>query len=57
MWTVAAPAFRRGEYVTLTVIAGALLWREQLDWARGIGIALIVIGILVINLFSKAAAQ
>ena len=52
-----AYALWSGIGIILTVIAGALLWREQLDWARGIGIALIVIGILVINLFSKATTQ
>jgi len=39
------------------VIIGAVLWREQMDWARGIGITLIIIGILVINLFSKVTVQ
>ena len=39
--------------IVLTVIAGALLWHEELDWARFTGIALIIAGILVINLFSK----
>jgi len=34
-----------------------VLWRESMDWARGIGIFLIRVGILIINLFSKSAAH
>ena len=43
--------------IVLTVIAGMVLWREPLDWARVVGIALIIFGILVINLFSKVSAH
>lgn len=43
--------------IVLTVIAGMILWREPLDWARGIGILLIMLGIIIINLFSKSGAQ
>ena len=52
-----AYALWSGIGIVLTVIIGAVLWREQMDWARGIGIALIIIGILVINLFSKVTVQ
>ena len=52
-----AYALWSGIGIVLTVIIGAVLWREQMDWARGIGIALIIIGILVINLFSKLTVQ
>ena len=52
-----AYALWSGIGIVLTVIAGMLLWRETLDWARGIGIFLIMLGILVINLFSKSAAH
>ena len=52
-----AYALWSGIGIVLTVIIGAVLWREQMDWARGIGITLIIIGILVINLFSKVTAQ
>ncbi|MBI5943783.1 MAG: multidrug efflux SMR transporter [Chloroflexi bacterium] len=52
-----AYALWSGIGIVLTVIAGVILWREQMDWARAIGIALIIMGILVINLFSKAAAH
>jgi small multidrug resistance pump len=47
-----AYAIWSGVGLVLTVIAGILLWRETLDWARVIGIILIILGILVINLFS-----
>lgn len=43
--------------IVLTVIAGIFFWHETLDWARGIGILLIILGILVINLFSKSVAH
>jgi len=52
-----AYALWSGIGIVLMVIVGMLLWREQMDWARGIGIMFIMIGILVINLFSKSAAQ
>ena len=48
-----AYAIWSGVGIVLTVIAGMLLWRESLDWARVAGIVLILAGILVINLFSK----
>jgi small multidrug resistance pump len=43
--------------IVLTVIAGIIIWRESMDWARAIGIFLIMTGILIINLFSKSAAH
>ena len=43
--------------IVLTVIVGMILWREPLDWARVIGIILIIGGILVINMFSKVTAH
>ena len=52
-----AYALWSGIGIILTVIAGIVLWRESMDWARGIGIFLILAGILIINLFSKSAAH
>jgi len=52
-----AYALWSGIGIILTVIAGRMIWQETLDWARVIGIGLILIGILVINLFSKATAH
>lgn len=52
-----AYAIWSGIGIVLTVIAGMLLWREPLDWARVAGILLIIAGILVINLFSKVTAH
>ena len=52
-----AYALWSGVGIVLTVIAGIVLWRESMDWARGIGIFLIMVGILVINLFSKSTAH
>ena len=52
-----AYALWSGIGIVLTVIAGMILWREPLDWARVTGIALIIGGILIINLFSRVAAH
>ena len=52
-----AYALWSGIGIVLTVIAGMILWREPLDWARVIGIILIISGILVINMFSKVSAH
>jgi len=52
-----AYALWSGIGITLTVIAGKIIWNESLDWARVTGIILIIIGILVINLFSNAIAH
>jgi small multidrug resistance pump len=52
-----AYAMWSGIGIVLTVIAGIVLWREPMDWARGIGIFLIMLGIVIINLFSKSTVQ
>jgi|SRR5215216_5756437 len=52
-----AYAIWSGVGIVLTVIAGILIWRESLDWARVIGIIFIILGILLINLFSKITAH
>ena len=52
-----AYALWSGIGIILTVIAGIVLWKESMDWGRALGIALIMAGILVINLFSKSAAH
>jgi len=49
-----AYALWSGIGILLTVIAGMVLWQERLDWGRVIGIGFILIGILIIKLFSKA---
>lgn len=48
-----AYAMWSGIGIVLTVIAGLILWREPLDWTRGVGIFLIILGIVIINLFSR----
>ena len=48
-----AYALWSGIGIILTVIVGKLIWQETLDWARVAGIGLIILGILIINLFSK----
>jgi multidrug transporter EmrE-like cation transporter len=52
-----AYALWSGIGIVLTVFAGIIIWRESMDLARGIGIFLIMLGILIINLFSKSAAH
>lgn len=52
-----AYALWSGIGIVLTVIAGIVIWRETMDWARGIGILLIILGIIIINLFSRSAAN
>ena len=52
-----AYALWSGIGIILTVIAGKVIWNESLDWARITGIVLIIAGILIINLFSKASAH
>jgi small multidrug resistance pump len=43
--------------VALIVFIGWLLFDQRIDTAGMIGMALIVLGVLVINLFSKSAAH
>jgi small multidrug resistance pump len=52
-----AYAMWSGIGIVLTVIAGKIIWNESLDGARLSGIILIIIGIVIINLFSKTAAH
>lgn len=52
-----AYALWSGIGITLTVLLGKIIWNESLDWAHITGIILIIMGILVINLFSKATAH
>ena len=52
-----AYALWSGIGIVLTVIAGKMIWDETLDWARITGIGLILLGILIINLFSKVTAN
>jgi len=46
-----------GVGLVLTVIAGIIIWRETLDWARVLGIVLILAGIILINVFSKSTGH
>lgn len=52
-----AYAIWSGVGLVLTVIAGMILWRETLDWARVTGILLILVGIVLINVVSKSPAH
>lgn len=52
-----AYAIWSGVGLVLTVIAGMIIWKETLDWARVLGIVLILAGIVLINVFSKTAAH
>jgi small multidrug resistance pump len=48
-----AYAIWSGVGLVLTVTVGIVVWHETLDWARAIGILLILIGIFLINAVSK----
>jgi small multidrug resistance pump len=48
-----AYAIWSGVGLVLTVTVGIVVWHETLDWARSIGILLILIGIFLINAVSK----
>lgn len=52
-----AYAIWSGVGLILTVIAGMIIWKETLDWARVTGIILIIAGIILINVFSKSTAH
>ena len=52
-----AYAIWSGVGLVLTVIAGMIIWKETLDWARVTGIILIIAGIILINVFSKASVH
>lgn len=52
-----AYAIWSGVGIVLTVIAGMIIWHESLDWARVTGILFIILGILIINLFSRVTAH
>ncbi|MFN8435282.1 MAG: multidrug efflux SMR transporter [Anaerolineales bacterium] len=52
-----AYAIWSGVGLILTVIAGIILWKETLDWVRVLGIVLILAGIVLINVFSKATVH
>ncbi|MFN8413289.1 MAG: multidrug efflux SMR transporter [Anaerolineales bacterium] len=46
-----------GVGIVLTVLAGILLWHEKLDWAKMTGIALIILGIIFVNVVSKSTSH
>lgn len=52
-----AYAIWSGVGLILTVVAGMIVWRETLDWARVVGIVLILAGIVFINVISKSPAH
>jgi len=52
-----AYAIWSGVGLILTVIAGMIIFRETLDWARVSGILLIIIGIILVNVVSKPTAH
>jgi small multidrug resistance pump len=50
-----AYAIWAGLGTALTVLVGVLIYRESLDLARVAGVALIVAGVIVLNIFAKGA--
>ncbi|SCB10820.1 DMT family transporter [Rhizobium hainanense] len=43
--------------IVLISIVGVVLFRQKLDLAAIIGLALIIVGVLVVNLFSKSVSH
>ena len=52
-----AYAIWSGVGLILTVIAGMVLFRESLDWARVTGVLLIIAGIIFVNVISPSIAK
>jgi small multidrug resistance pump len=52
-----AYAIWSGVGIVLTLIIGIIIWHEQMDWLKGLGISLIIGGIILINLVSKSPAH
>lgn len=52
-----AYAIWSGVGLILTVIAGMILFRESLDWARVTGVLLIIAGIIFVNVISPSIAK
>lgn len=52
-----AYAIWSGLGIVLITLAGYVLYQQSIDWAAGIGMALIVAGLAVIQPFSKTAAH
>lgn len=48
-----AYAIWSGVGLVLTVVVGIMFWNETLDWARAVGIGLILLGIVFINVVSQ----
>jgi small multidrug resistance pump len=43
-----------GVGIVLIAIIGYFMWNETMDWAKGLGIFLIIIGVVLVNLVSGA---
>lgn len=52
-----AYALWSGVGIVLVSLVGWFFYRQQLDWPALLGIALIISGVLVINLFSKSTGH
>jgi small multidrug resistance pump len=52
-----AYAIWSGLGVVLTAIVGLLLFKQRLDAAAIVGLSLIVMGVIVLNVFSKSAVH
>lgn len=43
--------------IVLSNVVAVVLFKQHFDWAAGIGIALIVLGVVIIHLFSSISAH
>jgi small multidrug resistance pump len=52
-----AYAIWSGLGIVLVGIVAAIVYRQVPDWPAALGMALIIVGVVVINVFSKTAAH
>ena len=52
-----AYAIWAGVGIVLVALVGLFYFKQSLDWASVIGMALIILGVVIINVFSKAVSH
>lgn len=52
-----AYALWSGLGIVLVAVAGAVFYKQVPDWAAVVGIALIVLGVMIIHVFSRTVGQ
>lgn len=52
-----AYAIWSGVGIVLTALISVVIFRQRLDWAAIVGIGFILVGVLIMNIFSKASTH